>query len=123
MAALAFEFANAPLYDCLGGDPGMVRSGLPQRVKAAHTVIASQDVLKRAVQGVAKVQSAGDVGKRDDDYKRPLVWAAVGRCPERAGLLPGSVHLWFDIKRVVDGIQNGVLGHLVSSRIQGFSER
>ena len=54
----------------LGGDAGVVLSRLPERVEPAHPVPADQDVLQRVVEGVAHMQRAGDVGRRDHDRKR-----------------------------------------------------
>ncbi len=55
------------LHHHLRGDAGMVGAGLPERVVAAHPVPAGQDVLQRVVEGVAHVQAAGDVRRRDED--------------------------------------------------------
>ena len=51
----------------LRGDPGMVGAGLPERVMPLHPVPARQHILQRVVEGVAHVQAARDVGRRDHD--------------------------------------------------------
>ena len=51
----------------LGGDTGMVGTGLPEGVISLHPLIADQDILEGVVQGVAHVELAGDVGRRDHD--------------------------------------------------------
>ena len=51
----------------LGGDPGVVGAGHPEHVVALHAPVAAEDVLEGVVEGMAHVQDAGDVGRRDDD--------------------------------------------------------
>ena len=51
----------------LGGDASVVGAEDPERVAAAHPVHPHQRVLHRAVQRVAHVEDAGDVGRRDRD--------------------------------------------------------
>ena len=55
----------------LRGDAGMVGAGLPQHVAAAHALEADEHVLQRVVEGVAHMQRAGDVRRRDDDGEGP----------------------------------------------------
>jgi hypothetical protein len=55
------------LDDDLGGDAGVVGARLPQRVVAAHAVVARQRVHERLVEAVAHVQRAGDVRRRQQD--------------------------------------------------------
>ena len=62
-----------PLDDRLGGDAGVVGARHPERVEALHPLLADEDVLQRVVQGMAQVQGAGDVGRRDDDRVRLAV--------------------------------------------------
>jgi hypothetical protein len=59
-------------HDHLGRDAGMVGTGLPQHVIALHAPPADQHVLQRVVEGMAHVQAAGDIGRRDDDAVRRL---------------------------------------------------
>ena len=51
----------------LGGDGGVVGAGQPQGRVALHALPADEDVLQGLVPGVAHVQLARDVGRRDDD--------------------------------------------------------
>jgi hypothetical protein len=53
------------LDDELRGNAGMVRARLPQHVLAAHALEAGQRVLQRVVEGMADMQPAGDVGRRE----------------------------------------------------------
>jgi hypothetical protein len=62
--ALGVELA---FDDDLGGDAGVVGAGLPQRVVAAHAVVARERVHDRLVEAVPHVQRAGDVGRRQQD--------------------------------------------------------
>ena len=58
--------------------PGVVGPRHPERAAPLHAAPAHQDVLERVVQGVADVQDAGDVRRRDDDGER------LGRSRARA---------------------------------------
>ncbi len=83
------------LDDVLRGNPGVVVAGLPEGVEPAHAVPARQDILDRAVQGMAHVQPARDVRGRDTDDVGPGVarpragrvqaLALPGRLPARLG--------------------------------------
>ena len=53
--------------DELRADAGVVDTGQPQRVVAAHAVVADQGVLDGGDERVTDVQRAGDVGRRLDD--------------------------------------------------------
>ena len=53
----------------LGGNAGMVLTGLPQRIKAAHPVPTGQNILQSIVKGMANMQRAGDIGRRDHNAK------------------------------------------------------
>ena len=60
---LGLAFFAEFIFDLhLGGDAGVVAAGHPQRVVAAHTLVADDDVLQGHVHAVAHVQDAGDVG-------------------------------------------------------------
>ena len=84
------------LDDHLGGDAGVVEAGLPEDVVALHPVPAGEDVHQRVVEGVAHVQAAGDVGRRQQDGEglgvRPRRWRRRGRRPaaSQAALTAGS---------------------------------
>ncbi len=97
LARRAFGVQQA-LDDHLGRDAGMVGAGLPERVAALHAPPADQRVLQSHRQGVADVQAAGDVGRRDHDGERGRVRVRV-RC-ERAGGFPARVDRGFDGGRV-----------------------
>ena len=77
------------LDDVLGRDARVVVPGLPERVEAAHPVPADEDVLERAVQGVAQVEPARDVRRRDADHERRLVATGAGTGGVEALGLPG----------------------------------
>ena len=51
----------------LGRDARMIGAGLPERVKAAHPVPADQHILQRVVEGMAHMQNARHIGRRDHD--------------------------------------------------------
>ena len=68
----------------LGRDAGMVGTRLPEHVLALHPVPADQDVLQRVVEGMAHVQGARHVRRRDHDGE------GLGARP-RIG--PGRAHL------------------------------
>ncbi len=74
-----------PLFDDgLRGDSGVVGAGHPQRDHARHARAADEDVLAGVVQGMAEVQRAGDVRRRDHDGVGPRrVCVALGRIGER----------------------------------------
>mgnify|MGYP003693838417 CR=1 FL=1 len=59
------------LDDDLRGDARVVGADLPQRVVAAHPVVADQHVHQRLLERVAHVQRAGDVRRRQLDAERP----------------------------------------------------
>ena len=62
----------------LGGDPGVVGARHPERVPAGHPPVADHHILDGVVQGVAHVEPAGDVRRRDDHGERPLAGVAAG---------------------------------------------
>ena len=76
VAVLALGVELALDHD-LRGDAGVVGARLPQRVVAAHAVVAGQRVHERVLERVAHVQRAGDVRRRQQD--------AVGLRRRRAG--------------------------------------
>ena len=59
--AAFFKFARD---DNLRGDSGVVGSGLPERVFAAHFLAANKRVHQRMLKGVPHVQSAGNIRRR-----------------------------------------------------------
>ena len=82
------------LHDDLGDDPGVVRARHIERRLTTHPVVASHEVLVPAkAEGVAQVQIAGDVRKRQHHHER-LLRVFVGR--EEARALPPLVEIGFD---------------------------
>ena len=79
VAAELFLLQQAAFDHGLRGDARMIGARHPQGFEALHPLLADEDVLQGVVQGVAQVQGAGDVGRRDDD---------------RVGLLAGFGSLW-----------------------------
>ena len=55
------------LHHHLGGDAGVIRARHPQGVEALGALEAGEHVVEGVHQGVAHVQVAGDVRRRDDD--------------------------------------------------------
>jgi hypothetical protein len=86
------------LDDQLGGDAGMVGARLPQHVTPTHALEAGENVLQRVVEGMADMQAAGDIGRRNDDGKRLRAGAAAGL--EGAGGFPLGIDAPFHIRRV-----------------------
>ena len=82
------------LDDDLRRDAGVVGAELPQRVVAAHPVIADQHVHQRLLERVPHVQRAGDVGRRQLDAERRR--AGVHRRLEIAARFPERVPLRLD---------------------------
>ena len=82
--------------DHLRGDAGVVGAELPQRVAAAHAVVADQRVHDRVLERVAHVQRAGHVRRRQHD--------AVGLARSRGLEVPGGLPL-----RVPLGLDGGGL--------------
>ena len=80
--------AKLALDHHLGGDAGMVGARLPQHVLAAHALEAARDVLQGVVEGMAHMQRAGDVGRRNDDRKGSRR-GALGRSARKA---PAASH-------------------------------
>src|SRR4026209_353992 len=49
----------------LSRDAGMIGARHPKNTLAIHTLVAAENVLQRIIEGVAHVQRAGDIGRRD----------------------------------------------------------
>ena len=86
----------------LRGDAGVVGAHLPQRVPAAHARVADQQIHHRVVEGVAHVQAAGHIWRRDHD----AVGLALAARLEMAAVFPALVPALFDGLRVV-GLVHG----------------
>ena len=117
IGAAAIGFGQFAFDHHLGGDARMVGAGLPERVMAAHPVPADQDILQRVVEGMAHMQRAGDIGRRDHDGEG-FVAGGVGPGLERLGLFPGGVNAGFGLGGVEgffhrhrSGFQIWRLGH------------
>jgi hypothetical protein len=96
VAGPAFR-GQAALDHHLGGDAGVVGAALPERRVAAHAPVADQRVHQRVLEGVAHVQRAGHVRRRQQDAV-----GRGGRVPDReaAALLPAPVKVLLDRVRV-----------------------
>ena len=80
----------------LRGDAGVVGAGLPQRVVAVHAMEARERVHDGVLEGVAHVQRAGDVGRRQQDAViLPGVVVASGL--EIARVFPVRIPALFDV--------------------------
>ncbi len=90
------------LDDVLGRDSRVVVARLPERVEAAHAVIADEEVLDRRVHPVPHVQVAGDVRRRDRDHERRALGVRLGLV-EALGL-PRLLPARFDAFRLVQRI-------------------
>ena len=90
-----------PLDHVLGGDAGVVHARQPERVVALHAAAAGQRVHQRVLEGMAEVQRAGDVGRRDDDAERRLVGRLRSAGREVAPLDPPLVERPLYLRRNV----------------------
>jgi hypothetical protein len=93
-------------HDHLRGDARMVRARLPERVEAAHPVPAGQHVLQRVVEGMAHMQDAGHVGRRDHDRKRLGPGSGVRARLEGVCLFPGGIDTGLGLL-CVEGLVHG----------------
>ena len=87
----------------------MVGAHLPQRVEAAHAVVADQRVLQRVLEGVAHVQRAGHVRRRQHDR----VGLALAAGLEHAAGLPLRVQAGLEglrLEGLFHGAQDGAPG-------------
>ena len=90
-------FGQLALHHNLGGDAGVVGAGNPAGVVALHAVVAGQAVHDGLVEGVAHVQGAGHIGRRQLDAKGRF--AEVHVRLEIAGAFPARVPMVFQITR------------------------
>ena len=86
-----------PLDHHLRGDAGVVGARLPQRVVAAHAMVACQRIHQRVLECVSHVQAAGDIRRRDHD----AVGRGVSGGLEIALIFPGLVPALLDGVRIV----------------------
>ena len=103
VAALAHA-GQLPLNHHLRGDAGMIGARLPQGIVALHPVVAGQRIHDGVLEGMAHVQGAGDIRRRDHD--------AIGRTltagRKTALLLPESVPAGFYGVRFVGLVHGGL---------------
>ncbi len=84
-----------PFDDDLRGDAGVVGTRLPQGVVAAHAVVAGEGVHEAMLKGVAHVQGAGDVGRRQQDAIEGV--ALLPAHAVVAGAFPVGVPAFLDV--------------------------
>ena len=77
VAALAF-LGEGAFHHILGGDARVVGTGQPEHLLALLAGVAAEHVDERVVQGVADVQRARDVWRRDDNGERFARAVGVG---------------------------------------------
>ena len=112
--ALGFELA---FNHDLRRDACMVRAGEPHRVVARHAVVARERIHHRLIEGVAHVQDARDVGRRQLDGKARFLGIEPGA--EIAALFPGWVPAGFDLSRFKAFGKFGlVVRHLEVSKVE-----
>src|SRR5207249_804780 len=70
VARFLFRLRDQLFDGRLRGDAGVIGAGNPKRVEALHAPPADEHILQRVVEGVAEVQGAGDVRRRDHDGER-----------------------------------------------------
>ena len=99
IAGQTFVLAQLFFHADLGGNAGVILTGQPQRGIALHALIAGKDILQRAVQGMAHVELAGDVGRRHDDGER--LFLLIPDAPEEAALFPEVIDLRLHGMRIV----------------------
>ena len=98
-------FRKLAFHHHLRRDTGVVLTGLPQRVKAAHAVPAHQNVLQCIVECMAHVQRPCHVGRRDHDREGFLA-RGVGTGLEGTGVFPCGIEAGFGlggVKILVEG--------------------
>ncbi len=100
-AARFLALHQLPLDHHLGGNAGVIGTGLPQHVAAAHPLEAAQNVLQRVVERVPHMQRAGHVRRRDHDGEGSCVTSLGPTGLERPGFLPQAGHTGFDIGGLV----------------------
>jgi len=106
------------LEDRLHRDRGVVGAGQTQHVPAGQALEAHDRVDQGRVEGVAHVQAAGDVGRRDHHRKRLAGGRRVG--VKGATRLPGMLPAAFGTRRVV-GLGQGRLSSSVGGDGLGHS--
>ena len=119
LAAMDLLLGELALDHHLRGDAGVIETGLPEHVAAAHAHLTDEDVLKRVVEGVAHVERAGYVRRRDHDGKscRALLAASAGG--ERLGVFPGLGDPRFNVRGFEGLVQHDAVFSSQSSLVLG----
>ena len=108
------------LDDHLRGDAGVIGARLPEHVLAAHALETHHDVLNGVVQGMAHVQRAGDIRRRDDDGIGLRL--RVARRPEGPGLFPLLVDALFGLGRIEMLVEHeGLAGLAARAPLHGIA--
>jgi hypothetical protein len=92
------------LHDLLRGDAGMVGTHLPQRVHAAHALVADEHVHHGLLERMAHVQRASDVRRGQQDAVR---LAMAGGLEVAAGL-PTGIPLRLDLAGLETLVHRGL---------------
>jgi hypothetical protein len=109
------------LQDRLHGDRGVVGAGQAEHVAAPQPLEAHDRVDQGRVEGMAHVQAAGHVRRRD--HHRERLAGGLGIGVEGAGLLPGPLPAGFGGGRVVGLAQGGGdLSHPWNSAVAPWSQ-
>src|SRR4051812_34313403 len=91
VARLALFLLQLPLDDYLRGDARVIHARQPERAPTPHAVVAREHVHDCVLQGVAHVQRARDVRRRDDYRVDGRVGVPVGFGREAPLALPTRV--------------------------------
>jgi hypothetical protein len=107
-AAVRFlPFHQLPLDHHLGGDAGVIGARLPENVASAHALEAHENVLQGVVQGMAHMERARHVGRRNDDGKGLGLDAIGATGGERVRLFPGAINGAFNGLRLIGLLEHG----------------
>ena len=95
MAGQALCVAQLFLHLDLSGNAGVVAAGQPQCLIALHPFVPDQDILQRAVHGVAHMELSGNIGGRHNNGKRLFVriWIGVEAVVVHPHLIDAGLHL------------------------------
>ena len=82
-----FFLEQTAFDDRLRGDARVVGARHPERVVALHPPRADEQILQAVVEGVAEVEGAGDIRRRNDDRECFLFLPTeIGACGRRLGM-------------------------------------
>ena len=97
VACLVFD-GELVLDDLLRGDARVIGAHLPQRIHAAHALVAHQHVHHGLLERMAHVQCAGDIWRRQQDAIRLApAFIVMARRLERTAGFPARVPLGLDL--------------------------